>query len=130
MGIERLMLLMENQALPFPEDTKCELYIATMGEKATIQAAAMANALRREGMFVEFDVVGRSVKAQMKYANKLGAEYVIVIGDNEIQENSAKLKCMESGEETDITLGADFIKAFYDKKLANACENVLSALKG
>jgi histidyl-tRNA synthetase len=104
MGIERLMLLMENQGLNFPEASKCELYIATMGEKATLQAAAMANALRREGMFVEFDVVGRSVKAQMKYANKIGAKFTVVIGDSELESGIEKLKNMESGEEQELSL--------------------------
>ncbi len=104
MGIERLMLLMENQGLPFPEESKCELYIATMGEKANVQAAAMANALRREGMFVEFDVVGRSVKAQMKYANKIGARFTVVIGDSELESGVVKLKNMESGEEQELSL--------------------------
>lgn len=106
MGIERLMLLMENQGLPFPEASKCELYIATMGEKATIQAAAMANALRREGMFVEFDVVGRSVKAQMKYANKIGAKFTVVIGDSELESGTVKLKNMETGEEQELQLAS------------------------
>lgn len=104
MGIERLMLLMENQGVAFPEAAKCELYIATMGDKANVQAAAMANALRREGMFVEFDVVGRSVKAQMKYANKIGAKFTVVIGDSELESRTVKLKNMESGEEQELSL--------------------------
>ena len=106
MGIERLMLLMENQGLPFPEAAKCELYIATMGEKATVKAAAMANALRREGMFVEFDVVGRSVKAQMKYANKIGAKFTVVMGDSELESGIVRLKNMESGEEQELSLAS------------------------
>lgn len=120
MGIERLMLLMENQGLPFPEASKCELYIATMGEKATIQAAAMANALRREGMFVEFDVVGRSVKAQMKYANKIGAKFTVVIGDSELESGNIKLKNMESGEEQELSLAtfeSDFLNISISESL-------------
>ncbi len=120
MGIERLMLLMENQALPFPEDSKCELYIATMGEKASFEAAAMANALRREGMFVEFDVVGRSVKAQMKYANKIGAKFTVVIGDGELESRVIKLKNMESGEEQELSLDSfesDFLNISISESL-------------
>ncbi len=130
MGLERLLLLMQAQNCEFPKDSSCELYIAPMGEKAQRKACELTARLREEGFCAECDLMGRGIKAQMKYANKLGAEYVVVIGDNEIEANSAKLKCMESGEETEISLGEDFIKAFYDKKLANACENVLSALKG
>lgn len=106
MGIERLMLLMENQGLSFPEASACELYIATMGEKATLQAAAIANALRREGMFVEFDVVSRSVKAQMKYANKIGAKFTVVIGDSELESGKVMLKNMESGEQQELSLAS------------------------
>ena len=73
--------------------------------------------------------MGRGVKAQMKYANKIGAEYVIVIGDNEIECGSANLKDMQSGEESKISLGDSFIKEFYDKKLSAACGNVLSSLE-
>ncbi len=120
MGIERLMLLMENQALPFPEDTKCELYIATMGEKASLEAAAMANALRREGVFVEFDVVGRSLKAQMKYANKIGAKFTLVMGDGELETGTVKLKNMASGEEQELSLDSfesDFLNISISESL-------------
>ena len=65
----------------------------------------------------------------MKYANKIGAEYVVVIGDNEISEKKAMLKEMQSGDETEISLGDSFIKEFYDKKLSAACDNVLNSLK-
>ncbi len=120
MGIERLMLLMENQGLPFPEDTKCELYIATMGEKASLEAAAMANALRREGVFVEFDVVGRSLKAQMKYANKIGAKFTLVMGDGELESRRVKLKNMDSGEEQELSLDtfeSDFLNISISESL-------------
>ncbi len=120
MGIERLMLLMENQSLPFPEDSKCELYIATMGEKASFEAAAMANALRREGVFVEFDVVGRSLKAQMKYANKIGAKFTVVMGDGELESRMIKLKNMESGEEQELSLDtfeSDFLNISISESL-------------
>ena len=66
----------------------------------------MANALRREGMFVEFDVVGRSVKAQMKYANKIGARFTVVIGDSELENGTVKLKNMETGEEQELQLAS------------------------
>ncbi len=133
MGIERLMLLMENQGLPFPEAAKCELYIATMGEKANIQAAAMANALRREGMFVEFDVVGRSVKAQMKYANKIGAKFTVVMGDSELESGIVKLKNMESGEEQELSLAtfeSDILNISISESLKEFDNLDLSALTG
>jgi len=129
MGLERLLLLMDAQGCAFPENKNCEIYIAPMGEKASVKACELVSQLRAEGFIAECDQMGRGIKAQMKYANKIGAEYVVVIGDNEISEKKAMLKEMQSGEETEISLGESFIKEFYDKKLSVACDNVLSSLK-
>lgn len=121
LGIERLILLMKTKNIPFPEDAKCNLYIATMGDEASEKAAAIARALRKEGVSVSFDVFGRSVKAQMKYANKLGAEYVMVLGDTEVSEGKAKLKDMRNREEADVTLDTfadDFEQIVIDRQLA------------
>ena len=111
LGLERLLLLMEQQKTPFPERKKCELYIVSMGDKALETAAQLALSLRQEGIAAEFDVVGRSVKAQMKYANKINASYTVVLGDSELESGKAKLKNMADGSETDIelsTLADDF----------------------
>ena len=104
MGMERLMLVLEAQGIELPEDSKCNLYIAPAGEPASLKAAQIANALREEGMYVLFDTVGRGIKAQMKYANKIGAEYVVVIGDNELESGTVQLKNMRTGELTDMSL--------------------------
>lgn len=104
LGLERLLLLMDSQGLPFPEKDKCNLYIASMGEKACLKAAQIATTLRTEGVYTEFDVVGRSVKAQMKYANKLGAKFTMVLGDSELEEGKVKLKNMETGDESELKL--------------------------
>lgn len=111
MGIERLMLLMEAQNIPFPADKPCSIYIASMGDKASLKAAEIVSQLRAEGVNAQFDVVGRSVKAQMKFANKLGAEYTMVLGDTEIDENKASLKNMQTGETTEVQLD-DFVDNF------------------
>lgn len=123
MGIERLLLLMEKQGLPFPEREKCSLYIATMGEKASFKAASIASSLRREGLEVQFDVVSRSVKAQMKYANKLGAAFTVVIGDSELESGIVKLKNMGSGEETEIALD-NFEEAFMRASLSESLKGL------
>ncbi len=120
MGLERLMLIMQNQNLPFPTEQKCDVYIATMGEKASIKAAQIATSLRSEGMHAEFDVVGRSVKAQMKFANKIGASFTIVIGDNELETKQAKLKNMETGEDIEVNLDSfedDFMRISINESL-------------
>lgn len=123
MGIERLLLLMDKQGLPFPEREKCSLYIATMGEKASFKAASIASVLRREGVEVQFDVVGRSVKAQMKYANKLGAAFTVVIGDSELESGIVRLKNMESGEENEVAL-EDFEGAFMRASLSESLKGL------
>ncbi len=103
-GIERLLLLMKAQGIEFPAENKCDLYIASIGDKATLTAAKLASDVRNYGMHAQFDIVGRSVKAQMKYANKIGAVYTLVIGDSEVESCRAMLKNMASGEELEIKL--------------------------
>ena len=111
-GLERLILTMEKQGAPFMEEPKCDLYIAPMGAAAVKEAVRLAGAARAEGFTAEYDLMNKSVKAQMKYANKLGAAYVIVLGDSELENKSAKLKNMETGDETEISLGDSFAEDF------------------
>lgn len=118
MGIERLILTMDSKGAEYAPDKKCDLYIASMGEAAGTRAAVLADKLRSEGFYVEFDTMNRGIKAQMKYANKIGATFTMVLGDNELEAGSAKLKLMETGEESDITLGGGFIDAFSDSIVA------------
>lgn len=119
MGLERLILTMENQGCEFMENPTCELYIAPMGDTAKDKAVELASNLRTEGFLVEYDIMDRGIKAQMKYANKLNAKFVLVIGDNEIQSNSAKLKFMATGEELPITLDDSFYEKFSSIYMAN-----------
>lgn len=114
MGLERLILTMQNQNCDFIEFEKCNVYIATMGEKSEHKAIELVNSLREEGFFVEYDLVGRGLKAQMKYADKIEADYVIVLGDNELVTETAKLKNMKTGEQTDIKIDRSFVKTFSD----------------
>ena len=111
LGLERLLLLMEAQKTEFPEPKKCDLYIASMGENANLKAASLAKDLRSEGLCVQFDTVGRGLKAQMKYANKIGALYTLVLGDSELETGNIKLKNMGSGKEHEMNL-ADFADNF------------------
>ena len=104
MGMERLLMLMEAQGIEFPPEAKCDLYIASMGENATLKASQIASDVRGNGMHAQFDIVGRSVKAQMKYANKIGAAYTVVLGDSEIEAGIAKVKNMADGSETEMNI--------------------------
>ncbi len=119
MGLERLLLVMQKQDCDFMQDKTCDLYIATMGDNAVKKALSMTTALRDEGFFVEYDLVERGLKPQMKYADKIGAKFVIVLGDNEIESGSAKLKNMATGEQTDITLGDKMTEQFTSAMVSN-----------
>lgn len=117
MGLERLMLIMEAKNAKFPAPPRCELYLASMGEQAARRCFAIATQLRDGGVSVECDTVGRSLKAQMKYADKIGARYVIVVGDNELESGLARLKDMESGESSEIALDDSLYTTLYTKSL-------------
>lgn len=116
MGLERLMLLMEAQGCEFPQAEKPDLFIVALGEKATLKAVEIAKDMREEGFSALLDLNQRSVRAQMKYADKLGAKFNVVIGDNEVENKIAKLKNMQTGEETEINLGT-FVSGFYNISL-------------
>ena len=116
MGLERLLILMEKQGCAFPPIKRPDIYVAPMGEAAGIKAEELCAALRREGFAAITDLNGRGLKAQMKYAGKLNARYVIVLGDNELAEGKAKLKNMDTSEQRDVNL-ADIVKEFYSHSL-------------
>ena len=104
MGTGRLLMLLESQGIELPAPSGCDLYLAPMGEAASFRAAALTAALRANGVHAQTDVVGRSLKAQMKYADKIGAKFTLVLGDNELAEGKANLKDMDSGEVTPMAL--------------------------
>lgn len=130
MGLERLLLVMEAKGCAFPAPPRCELYLAPMGEAAVRRCFAIASRLREGGVAVEFDVAGRGLKAQMKYADKLGARYVIVVGDSELETGMAKLKDMESGEASDIALDDSLYTTLYNKSLDRQLAGMADLLGG
>ena len=97
-GIERLMMLLENMAVQMPEDKKCVLFVAAMGEKAQIAAGKICSLMRGEGLEALCDICGRGLKAQMKYADKIGAKYTVVLGDNELISGKVLIKDMKTGD--------------------------------
>ena len=104
MGLERLLIVLESENLldKAPAET-VEYYIGSMGETEAEYALKLAASLRAKGRSVETDLVGRSVKAQMKYADKIGAKYVVIIGDEEIKTNTLKVKDMTTGEQQSVS---------------------------
>ena len=117
MGLERLLLVMEAKGYAFPEEPRCEVYLASMGEAAACRCFAMATRLREGSVSAECDTVGRSLKAQMKYADKLGARYTLVLGDNELVSGRAQLKDMESGAAEEVALDDSLYTLLYNKSL-------------
>ncbi len=105
LGLDRLILFMENNGIPFQGETGPEIFIASMGEQAELFAQTLVYQLRRSGIRAEKDCCGRSLKAQMKYADKIGAKYTVVFGENELKTGRAALKNMQTGASQEISIG-------------------------
>ncbi len=129
MGTGRLLMLMEAQGIEIPTPTGCEIYIAPMGENASLEAMRITADLRASGICAQTDVAGRSLKAQMKYADKIGARYTMVLGDDEITQGKAKIKNMDNGEVTEISL-EDFAEDFMNFIVAQDTEALRATFGG
>lgn len=120
MGIERVILAMKAVGYDFGEPSVCDLYIASMGADESRRAAVIANSLRREGGFrVETELCGRGFKAQLKYANKIKAKYLLVIGQTELETGKASIKNMKTGEQTPVDLNSGFNDTFMNTYVAD-----------
>ncbi len=104
MGMERIILAMEAAGVMPAFDTSPDLFVATIGEKADVYSMGLIKKLREDDVSVIRDYLDRSLKAQMKYSDKMGARYSVVLGDTEIEEGKAKLKNMTTGEAVEIEL--------------------------
>lgn len=118
LGMERLMLVLEAQKVELPAPPACEVYIASMGEAASKEAFRLATELQRCGIMAACDLCSRGLKAQMKYANKIGAAFTVVLGDDELANKKAKMKNMKTGEEKPISLGEDFMDDYLSISVA------------
>lgn len=126
MGLERLLMVMDKQGIEIPDFNECKLYIAAMGESANEKSFELANALRECGMEVQIDIVGRGLRAQMKYADKIGAKYSMVIGDNELEQNKASVKNMNTGKQYEISIDKDFINSFMQMEISDEQQQKVS----
>ena len=104
MGMERVLMLMEEQGISFENENRPIIYIGSTGEKGFIEAQKIGYNLRKKGIYAEYDIVKRSVKAQLKYADKINAKYVAIIGDNEIETGKINLKIMDESLQREINL--------------------------
>lgn len=103
-GIERLLMTIEAELKPQDQAPTCDLFVGYMGKAAMEVALKLVSDLRESHVKAVMDLNAKSVKAQMKYANKIGAQYALILGDNEITGGRVKLKNMDSGEEKEINL--------------------------
>ncbi len=104
LGIERLLLTLEEQNIELPVEDDLDLFITTIGEQAKKQAFSYLHKLRAADLRVEMDYLGRSVKGQMKHADRNNAQYSIILGENELEAGVATVKNMKSGEQREVEL--------------------------
>lgn len=103
-GTERIILALEAEGFTFPPVQTVDVYLATLGEQAGLEALKVLAELREAGLVAEKDLAGRSLKAQMKYAGKIGARYVAMLGDDELQRGVVMLRSMQTGDQQEVPL--------------------------
>lgn len=111
-GLDRVMLVMKAQGIDFPAPERPELFIASLGEDGAKQAFLLTNKLHRCGISADCELCGRGLKAQLKYADKIGAQFTLVLGEEELKTQKAALKNMSTGESVKISLGEDFVDEY------------------
>ncbi len=116
MGIERLVLLLKQGDGLEEKMEELDLFIAGLGDEASDYSFKLMHRLRKRGLRVDMDLDSKSLKSQMKQADRAGARFVVIIGSQELEKKQAPLRNMKTGEQTDLNLAAigDF--------LANAVE--------
>jgi len=120
LGMERLLMTLQAQNGEAQYKPYRDVFIGSMGKEGFIKAQSLVFELRKEGIIAEADTVGRSVKAQMKYANKVGAAYSFILGESEIESGEVQLKCMETGVVVQVEIAKISEKL---KELLNSSEN-------
>lgn len=104
MGMERLLLALEKQNLLPQETVEDSVFIVALGFAAQAAAFPLVQAFRSAYVLAEMDGSGKSFKAQMKYADKIAAKYVIILGDDELAKNEVIVKTMETGDQEEVAL--------------------------
>ncbi|MDA8211979.1 MAG: histidine--tRNA ligase [Clostridia bacterium] len=104
MGLERAILTMEQQGIKFPEEPPFDVFIATIGEEAAGPELVLLTKLRKAGLAAEKDYLGRSLKAQMKYAGKFNAKFTLIMGGDELQRGVVVVRDMAAGTQEEVAL--------------------------
>lgn len=128
MGIERLLMVLEESNIEIPKPPVCDLYVIGLGENAQIKAFNIVEGVRNSSLIAECDIVGRNLKKQMMYANKINAKFTMVIGDSEIENNKAKIRNMNTKEEKEISLDENFFEAFFAVYVEDGNKNLLDII--
>lgn len=117
-GIERLLLTLKEQGIDLLAANHPAVYVASLGEAAQMEAFLLTQALRSKGIAAEKDYLSRSLKAQMKAADRMKAQYVVIIGDEEIEKRQAVVREMGTSEQT--TVAFEEMITFLEGRLCNA----------
>ncbi|HVI83991.1 MAG TPA: His/Gly/Thr/Pro-type tRNA ligase C-terminal domain-containing protein, partial [bacterium] len=105
MGMERLLLVLEEEGVTLPGDPRLDVFIVTAGAEGP-RALAAADGLRRLGLAVDLDLMARGLRAQMKQADRLGAAFVVVLGEEEARRGVAAVRDMATGAQHEVALDA------------------------
>ncbi|WP_079479565.1 histidine--tRNA ligase [Halobacillus salinus] len=112
MSIERLLMALEAEGIELPIDEGLDTYVVALGEEAEKAAVRLTYQLRQAGIQVDKDYLGKKMKAQFKAADRIGAKYVLVLGDQELENNVINVKTMATGDQQEVALDeiVDFMK--------------------
>lgn len=106
LGKERLLLTMEACGVEIPEPAGADMFIAVMGDEAKAAGLKLMRELRQNGLAVQMDIMGRNIKNQFKYANRIHASKTVVIGQDELENDSFTIKNMETSEQVTVPMGS------------------------
>ena len=104
LGVERIILTMENQEAPFPTHVSPDVFVTVTDRSAEDKAFLILSQLRAMGLSADKDYLGRSLKSQMKFAGKLGSRFVIIIGGDELQRGAAVVRDMSRGSQVELSM--------------------------
>ncbi|WP_320415050.1 histidine--tRNA ligase [Candidatus Thermokryptus mobilis] len=119
LGMERLLIILEKNNYNFGQDKKNLIFIASVGSRAKLHSLKIAQELRKKSIPCEIDLLNRSLKSQMKEANRQGARYVVIIGESEIEKDVCLVRDMNSGEQVEVPFGkiVEYIVDKYAKEI-------------
>jgi len=103
MGMERLLLIMQHEEIPLPSQSGIDAFVVTIGDEAKRAALSLINELRTNEISADTDYLDRSVRAQMRYADKYPARFVLIMGEDELDRGVIAVRDMEDGSQTEIS---------------------------